>query len=158
MSKSNKGYEVVYKVGERIFHAGMSVIFPCYRLAAQYRKRYQERPWMEDRELFIRRVDDYTVYSKPKEYNGKLVYPEDWIPNIDCLDSGNLVDSKFVDIYINQITPACYKPGFFQLGGEPVCRYVDDRFFYVYPTFIMLSDEVWEYKGYCTKGHSKEVA
>ena len=27
MSKSNKGYEVVYKEGERIFHAGMPVYF-----------------------------------------------------------------------------------------------------------------------------------
>ena len=156
--KVNKGYEVVYDHGGYTLPVGSHVVYPCYWLAAQYRARYEKRPWMEGKNVYIRRVDDYRELSKPEYFNGKIVYPNDWIPNLDCLERGNLVDSEFVSIYANNIDPAVYKPGFFQLGGTPVERLIGDRFYDVYPTFVQLADNVWEYKGYCVKGHSKEVA
>lgn len=37
--KVNKGYEVVYGHGGYTLSAGSRVVYPCYRLAAQYRTR-----------------------------------------------------------------------------------------------------------------------
>ena len=37
--KVNKGYEVVYGHGGCTLSAGSRVVYPCYRLAAQYRTR-----------------------------------------------------------------------------------------------------------------------
>lgn len=42
--KVNKGYEVVYDHGGYTLPVGSHVVYPCYRLAAQYRARYEKIP------------------------------------------------------------------------------------------------------------------
>lgn len=150
-----KGYEVVYDhpiVKNAVVYAGNIMVFPCYRLAAQYRARCQKLPWIKET-LYIRRVDCETDFSEAKYYGRKIVYPKDWILTMDSLVRGDYVSGEYVKGLMELDNNPEVRGGVYQITSEAVCRLNGNTLCDVFPTFAKVTDDVWEYKGKCTKKH-----
>ena len=150
------GYEVVYDHCGYTLPVGNPIVFPIKELAEKYLNNYNKKPWM-NKNLYIKEaVYEGKELSDCNKYNGKIVYNEDWVLDINCLNVGDYVVKEFVDDLIDTVPPACLRNDCIQCG-EPASIMQDElgNSFYTYTTFKKVKDNVWEYCGECPMGKNK---
>jgi hypothetical protein len=149
------GYSVMYEYNGYELYAGNPIVFPERKLAEKYMKYYQSKPWFHH-ELYIKtEIYEGKDLEPCREYNGKRVYNESWLPDLNCLEIGDLVEGKIVDDLMNALPPACMRSDCCQLG-EPHDSRIDEngKGHNTYETFKRIADGIWEYCGDCFRGEN----
>ena len=128
-------------------------------MAERQAEAFNNRPWRLDSDEKAYVVE--TIYEgkcpKPcREYNGKIVYNEDWWFG-EIGKPGDLVEESIAEWIGNCVPPVAYGRDYIQCGEPSDSRFDDkaNKYKSTWATFKRIADDVWEYCGDCFKGEDR---